>query len=162
LLTQYTEKIRAAKFKFDLMLQRSRNLNNTFIFNNTLYNTTDAPDVPPELTAYDIFNIFNDDAVRDLGIVNRYLIRPAYEALLLQLQSSIDNSVNTFQLIYIIVFSIFFTSLTFIYLFIWRPFENNLNQTVNLCLINRFIKQKICCPLYLKRSWLHWVIFTSF
>jgi hypothetical protein len=128
-LTQYIEEIRTSKFKFDLMLQNSA-LNNSYVFNNTLYNTTSVTPTPSDLKQFDPFNIFNDDSVRDLGIVNRYLIRPAYEALLSQLEMSINNSVNTFQLIYVIVFSIFFASLVVIYLFVWRPFENNLNQTV--------------------------------
>jgi hypothetical protein len=67
-----------------------------------------------------------------LVILNRYLLRPAYKALKTQLKTSIDGSMNTFQTIYIVVFSIFLSSLVVIYLFIWRPFENGLNQTVNI------------------------------
>jgi hypothetical protein len=113
------------------MLQTDVAMNVSSLFNNTLYNTTSALKMPTNFTIYNPFNMFNDNSVRDLGIINRYLIRPAYETLLAQLESSINDSVNTFQLIYVIVFSIFFASLVVIYLFVWRPFENNLNQTVN-------------------------------
>ena len=74
--------------------------------------------------------IFNENSIRNIGLVNRFIIRPAYEALKTQLETTINDSINVFKLIYIVVLSIFLTSVFCIYLFVWRPFENALNLTV--------------------------------
>lgn len=88
----------------------------------------------PEFLDADPFKIFNDNSHRNLGILNRYLLRPAYSALKQQMSTSINNSVKMFETIYIVLLSIFFVSLIAVYLLIWRPFENGLNQTViNFC-----------------------------
>jgi len=79
---------------------------------------------------YDPFNIFNENSMRNLALVNRFIIRPAYEALKLSLETSITDNLNTFRLIYILILSIFISGVLFVYLFLWRPFENRLNTTV--------------------------------
>jgi len=79
---------------------------------------------------HDPFNIFNENSIRNLGLVNRFIIRPAYEALKLKLENSISDNLKTFRLIYIIIISIFIAGVLFIYLFLWRRFENRLNNTV--------------------------------
>jgi hypothetical protein len=104
-----------------------------YSYNNTLYLTPMDPTnqtVTQEYIEADPFKIFNDNSHRNLGILNRYLIRPAYTALKDQMKISIDNSVKTFETIYIVLLSLFFVSLVAVYLLIWRPFENGLNQTV--------------------------------
>jgi hypothetical protein len=78
----------------------------------------------------DPFKIFNDNSHRNLAILNRFLLRPAYSALKGQMKTSINNSVSMFETIYIVLLSIFFVSIVGLYLLIWRPFENGLNQTV--------------------------------
>ena len=123
--------MRYAKYKFDLMLQKSQKTKHSY--NNTLRgHSSKDPSVSsdPNYALNDPFEIFNDPSHKNLVILNRFLIRPAYAALKNQLKNSIDSSLNTFQTIYIVVFSIFLTSLVVIYLFVWMPFENGLNQTV--------------------------------
>jgi len=103
-------------------------------YNNTLYHTPQDPlneaGVTSDYINNNPFKIFNDNAHRDLLIVNRYLLRPAYIALKNQMETSINNSVAMFQTIYIVLFSLFFVSMVGIYFIVWRPFENGLNQTV--------------------------------
>jgi len=123
--------MRYAKFKFDLLLQKAAKYSN-YTFNNTLKGLplNPAPSNDALYDSIDPFQIFNDASHKNLVILNRYLLRPAYVALKNQLKKSIDDSMNFFQTVYIVVFSIFISSLVVIYLFIWRPFENGLNQTV--------------------------------
>jgi len=102
-----------------------------FIFNNTLVGSKiDPTQNNPLYQSTDPFLIFNDPSHKNLVILSRYLLRPAFVALKAQLKSSIDSSLNLFTTIYIILFAVFFAAQIFIYLFIWRPFENGLNQTV--------------------------------
>lgn len=133
LLTHYIEEIRRAKFNFDLLLEYSKETK--YAYNNTEY--LSPYDKTPNKTDksyndHDPFQIFNDNIHRNLVLVDRFIIRPAFEALKTQMQTSIDSSVSTFQTIYIIIFSIFIASLCLFYMFLWRPFENGLNQTVNI------------------------------
>lgn len=155
MLTNYFEEIRIGKYKFNLLLEEIKShTNNTF--NNTLYNSPYASDLNNRdinsttsannsmninnnfnstisniaYSNLDPFSIFNENSVRNLGLVNRFLIRPSYEALKIQLETTINNSVNTFQLIYIVILSIFLSMILVFYLFVWRPFENALNTTV--------------------------------
>ena len=93
--------------------------------NKASYNTSNANG-----NKYDPFDYFNENSMRNLGLVNRFIIRPAYETLKLHLENSITTSLDTFKLIYIIVISIFLSGVILIYLFFWRPFENRLNTTV--------------------------------
>jgi hypothetical protein len=124
--------MRYLKFKFDLFVKNSKTYKN-FIYNNTLYGSELDPSLKTELYLQNNpFTIFNDASHKNLVILNRFLLRPTFLALKDQLKTSINNSLTMFQTIYIIVFSIFFSSLTIIYLFIWRPFENGLNTTVSL------------------------------
>ncbi len=130
LLANYIEEIRYAKYKFDLILHNSHKFKN-FTYNNTLYgHSSNKIYDSDEFVRNDPFQIFNDPSHKNLVILNRYLIRPAYVALKTQLKTSIDGSMNTFQTIYIIVFSLFLSLIFVVYLFVWRPFENSLNQTV--------------------------------
>jgi len=132
--------MRYAKFKFDLFQQRASKYSN-YTFNNTLKGSALDSSRPNDAvySSVDPFQIFNDASHKNLVILNRFLLRPAYAALKTQLKTSIDNSLNTFQTIYIVVFSIFLSSMVVIYLFIWRPFENGLNQTVKKIIINIFL-----------------------
>ena len=154
------------------------NSNNTY--NNTLLNspylsmiisnqnfTNTGNDTDMNLNSnLDPFSIFNENSIRNIGLVNRFLLRPAYEALKMQLETTINDSINTFKTIYIAVLSIFLAILFIFYLFVWIPFENALNTTVInvnffffffffsffiFFIFNRFIKRKICFPLYPRR-----------
>jgi len=148
LLTNYFEEIRLGKYKYDLLM---KDLKNSFSsnFNNTLFNSpyaTFSDNAPNNNTGnitinnnnnnnIDPFSIFNDNSIRNIGLVNRFLLRPAYEALKTQLETTINNSIDTFKMIYIIILSIFLSIILLFYLFVWRPFENALNTTVKLILI---------------------------
>jgi hypothetical protein len=124
--------MRYLKFKFDLFVKNSKT-NNNFTYNNTLYGSDLDPSLKNDLYLQKHpFTIFNDASHKNLVILNKFLLRPTFLALKNQLKASINNSLTMFQTIYIIVFSIFFSSLTIIYLFIWRPFENGLNTTVSI------------------------------
>ena len=126
LLTNYVEEMRYAKYKFDLLLRNSAS-SNFSVDNNTLYGLLYNDN---GYNQNDPFQIFNDPSHMNLVILTRYLLRPAYSALKLQLKTSIDSSMATFQTLYIVIFSIFLTWVFGTYLFIWRPFEDGLNQTV--------------------------------
>jgi hypothetical protein len=78
-----------------------------------------------------LIDIFNEKEMLNLNIQFRYIIQPAYESINLSLSNFIKDTMQNFNTIYITIFSIFITLLFFIYLVIWRPFENNLNQTVS-------------------------------
>jgi hypothetical protein len=105
-----------------------------YYYNNTLYRIPDDPtnrtNLIEDYLNSDPFKIYNDNSHRNLAILNRFLIRPTYYALKFQMKTSIDNSVTTFETIYIILLSLFFVSILGLYLIVWRPFENGLNQTV--------------------------------
>ncbi len=112
------------------MLNNAANYKN-FKYNNTLHGSyAEIDNNDPNYIKNDPFAIFNDPSHLNLVILTRYLLRPAFAALKAQLKLSIDNSLATFQTIYIAVFTIFLSSVVGIYLFVWRPFENGLNQTV--------------------------------
>ena len=83
------------------------------------------------LNSIRLIDIFNEKEMLNLNIQFRYIIQPAYENINLSLSNYIKDSMQNFNTIYITIFSIFITVLFFIYLLIWRPFENNLNQTVS-------------------------------
>ena len=138
-MTNYVEEMRYTKYKFDLLLRNSASKNFS-VDNNTLYGLLYNND--NGYNEDDPFQIFNDPAHMNLIILTRYLLRPAYSALKLQLKTSIDSSMTTFKTLYIVIFSIFLTGVVVTYLFIWRPFEDGLNQTVKiiyLLLINKNI-----------------------
>ncbi len=78
-----------------------------------------------------LIDIFNEKEMLNLNIQFRYIIQPAYESINLSLSNFIKDTMQNFNTIYITIFSIFITLLFIIYLVIWRPFENNLNQTVS-------------------------------
>lgn len=101
--------------------------NNTNTGNST---SADSNNNNPN-TNFDPFDIFNQNTIRNIGIVNRFLLRPAYEALKRQLETTINNSINSFKTVYIIVLSIFLAIIFIFYLLVWIPFENALNTTVN-------------------------------
>lgn len=132
LLTNYIEEIRYSKYKFDVITEN--NFLKKYFYNNTLYRIPEDPTNQPNLSEdylnSDPFKIYNDNTHRNLAILNRFLIRPAYLALKDQMKTSINNSVSMFETIYIVLLSIFFVSIVGLYLIVWRPFENGLNQTV--------------------------------
>jgi hypothetical protein len=78
-----------------------------------------------------LIDIFNEKEILNLNIQFRYIIQPAYESINLSLSNFIKDTMQNFNTIYITIFSIFITLLFLIYVGIWRPFENNLNQTVS-------------------------------
>jgi hypothetical protein len=111
------------------------NFTTNALFNNTLYNSGAAgseSSAKPNKTNDNIhpFQIFSNATVADLSVINRFIVRPAYKYLSTQLQNGINDSMAGFRLIYIIIFAVYFALLAIFYLFIWRPFEINLNQTV--------------------------------
>jgi hypothetical protein len=154
LLAQYYERIRDAKFLFDRLL-RDINFSLNPIFNNTIYNSNlpgsdSISNKNVTISKLHPFNIFNEEKIQDLSIINRFIIRPAYKNLTDQLETSINSSLESFKLAYIVVFGIYFIGLLSFYIFVWRPFENNLNLTVYI-IYNRFTKPKICFRLFLKK-----------
>lgn len=149
-MTNYFEEIRIGKYKFDLLMKEIK-ASTKSTFNNTLFNSPYAStlfsdpnqtntgnstsiinnnnnDIPNN--NLDPFSIFNENSIRNIGLVNRFLLRPAYEALKTQLETTINDSINTFKTIYIIILSIFLAVIFIFYLFVWIPFENALNTTV--------------------------------
>lgn len=76
------------------------------------------------------FDIFNSNIIRNIGLINIFLIKPVYYSLKRKLETSIYDSLEFFKLIYIIIISVCISGVLFIYLFIWRPFVSRLNVTV--------------------------------
>ena len=108
-------------------------------YNNTLYGSPydkskliNSSNITLNFSEIDPFNIFNDNSVRNLGIVNRFLIKPAYTALKISLETTINYNINTFKLVYILILSLFLGGTFIMYVFVWRPFENRLNTTVKI------------------------------
>ncbi len=136
LLTNYFEEIRLGKYKYDLLFKDLKK-NPKKYFNNTLINSPyeyyyDNKNITSmNISDLDPFSIFNENSIRNIGLVNRFLLRPAYEALKTKLEATINNSIDTFKMIYIILLSVFLAIILLFYLFVWIPFENALNTTVN-------------------------------
>ena len=156
MLTNYFEEIRREKFSYDLMIKEiiDKNIINTY--NNTLTNwnllknnsslnididiDTDIDngntnmdlDLNKGEIADDLnpFKIFNKVSLRNLGIVNRFIIKPTYEAMKNEFENIFNNSIKLFKIIYIIILSIFLSLIFICYLFLWKPFETNLNSKV--------------------------------
>jgi hypothetical protein len=117
------------------MLQNAANYKN-INYNNTIKGSPfEMVSANPNYNSNDIFEIFNDASHLNLIILTRFLIRPAFEALKIQLETDIDENIASFETIYIVVFCFYFTFISSVYFLIWRPFENDLNQTVLLLLI---------------------------
>ncbi len=137
-ITKFIENIRSVKFNYDLQYQQDQELG--FTYNNTLYNTSFDPSLSTNNStnttnnqlyrANDPFNIFNSEDHLNILLINQFLLKPTMEALVTQIETSINNSGNNFRTIYIIILSIFISGLTAAYFFIWMPFVNRLNQTV--------------------------------
>lgn len=113
------------------------------LFNNTLYGTkfdkskgigTNNNNQTFNLSAYDPIEIFNDNTVRNLGLVNKFLIKPAYSELRSKLEYTINENIKTFQVVYIVTLSVFLAAIFVLYVFVWRPFEDRLNTIVNFLL----------------------------
>ncbi len=123
------------------MLEQAKNTGLEGYFNNTLYGTKydkskgsgiNNKNKSVNLSELDPIEIFNDNTVRNLGLVNRFLLKPAYTTLKLKLESTINDNVQAFEVIYIVTLSLFLAGIFIFYVFVWRPFENSLNTTVNL------------------------------
>lgn len=156
-LTNYFEEIRIGKNKFDLLLDILKSQTN-YKFNNTLYNSsfasslkymdgknnetavtssnTTVTDNNTNIITFntyntlDPFSIFNDNSIRNIGLVNRFLIRPSYEALRSQLETSINSRINSFELTCVVIISTLISFIVIYFFFIWRPFEDALNTSV--------------------------------
>ena len=131
-----------------------------FDFNNTLYNINKSKN---NYTINDPFQIFNSDRLKNLNFVFRFIIKPSYLNLTSNIQNYIVSTKNVFKIIIIILLAFYLGMITFIYLVIWREFENNLNSKVikyihlffnyfNLSF--RYLKIKICLRLFQKKHWL--------
>jgi hypothetical protein len=123
-------------------------------YNNTLYGSnlfiedTKTADYANNF----LFDIFNNKITLQLEVSFRYILLPAYKMMLSSLETGIINDITTNQNIYWAILAILFALVIIGYIGIWRPFENRLNQTViYIILIRRFIKQRICFLLYLKK-----------
>jgi len=123
-----------------LILRKIKDAGLEKYFNNTLFGTKydlsqglgiNDKNQTFNLSDFDPIEIFNENTVRDLALVNRFLITPVYTSLKENLKATIDNNIKTFQVIYIVVLSWFLGGVFIVYVFIWRPFENSLSSTVN-------------------------------
>ncbi len=137
-----------SKFNFDLMLEQVKNLGLEGYFNNTLYGSKfdkskgigiTNKNKTFNLSEIDPIEIFNDNTVRNLGLVNRFFIKPAYTTLKMKLESTINDNIKTFEIVYIITLSLFLAGVFILYVFVWRPFENSLNTTVNIFVLKMFL-----------------------
>jgi hypothetical protein len=70
------------------------------------------------------------DTFKNLLVLGRWFIRPAFLALRQNMKLTINNSLVNFQTVYLASFSIFMGVVLMLYIFIWRPFESTLNQMV--------------------------------
>merc|ERR1712032_1603604 len=68
--------------------------------------------------------------MRNLGIVNRLIIKPTYEVLKDDFENIFNNSLYLFKSIYILILSIFLSLFFVCYLFVWKPFEQNLSDNI--------------------------------
>ena len=76
------------------------------------------------------FNIFNDVVIRNLNIMNLYLVKPGYLDLNSSLITNMSDMLSLYSLIFIVAFALFLASVLLFYFFDWRPFQNNLDSTV--------------------------------
>jgi hypothetical protein len=114
-------------FNMDILNNKNNNVMNNNI-NNSINNITNI------INNYDDnlnpFKIFNEDSIRNLGVINRFIIKPTYEALKNEFENTFNNSIELFKLIYIIILSIFISLIFISYIFLWKPFEQELNSKV--------------------------------
>jgi hypothetical protein len=115
-LSSYFEEMRLAVIRYNALLRDIK--------------VAEIADNKAVLDSRKLIDIFNEKEMLNLNIQFRYIIQPAFESINLSLANYIKDSMQSFNTIYITIFSIFITLLFIFYLVIWRPFENNLNQTV--------------------------------
>lgn len=76
------------------------------------------------------FSIFNDIVLRNLNIINLFLIQPAYSDINNSLISNMRDILNLYSLLFIGFFTLFIASVLIFYFFDWRPLQDNLDSTV--------------------------------
>ncbi len=76
------------------------------------------------------FRIFNEIVLRNLNIINLFIIQPAYKEINQSLISNMADILNLYSLIFIGFFTLFIASVLLFYFFDWRPLQNNLDSTV--------------------------------
>lgn len=132
LLSNYFEELRILKHSFE-NLKKEYDINNINYTNNTLNNTSfgNSSGSGGNNKDLDPFLFFNENKVKNLLLIIRFIIKPAYEDLKTTMENTIFNYIDSFNLIYIIVITIFLTTIVIFYVLIWLPFQTNLNTTVN-------------------------------
>jgi hypothetical protein len=110
-------------------LDKNKNTNTNTTINTNLKLITNTNTINP-------FEIFNDNILRNIGLINIYLLKPVYESLKINFENTMFDSLEFFKLVYIIIISICISGVLFIYIIIWRQFENRLNITVKFIILN--------------------------
>jgi len=126
LITNYIEDIRTLKFKFDKIYESlSNRKSKTFV--NKIYSSFSDMNEEGE---NNLFMIFNDQLLFDIGLMNVYIIRNSYNQTLSNLKTAMDDSLDNYKLLFTILFILFFILSLYGYFLVWKPFENHLKQTV--------------------------------
>ncbi len=84
------------------------------------------------------FSIFNDIVLRNLNIINLFLVQPAYSKIHESLIRNMGDILNNYSLLFIGFFTLFIASVLMFFFFDWRPLQNNLDSTVFLFLFFNF------------------------
>ena len=139
LLSNYFEELRILKHEFENIKKEydtNKIIYNNNNNNNTLNNTSigNSSGSSSNNTDLDPFLFFNENKVKNLLLINRFIIKPTYEDLKTTMENTIFNYIDYFNLIYIIVITIFLTTIVIFYILIWLPFQTNLNTTVKFYL----------------------------
>lgn len=116
------------------------NLNETikYRYNNTLLGTPDYDKIkqsyndPEDYEAYNSLHLFNKKEMRDMSIVVRFIFLPFFNDWLSKYHQGLEKAVDSFNSLLIIFVCVLSSIVLFVYIFLWKPFEKNLNKTVSL------------------------------
>jgi len=76
------------------------------------------------------FSIFNESVLKNLNIINLFLLQPAYLTINQSLITNLGDIIKLYSLIFIGFFTLFIVSVLIFYFFDWTPLQNNLDSTV--------------------------------
>lgn len=105
--------------------------NYNYWHNITAYDFSDILSSNFSLDNFSSFAIFNDIILRNLNIINEFIIKPAYTTINNSLISNMGDIIFLYSLIFIGAFAVFLASVLLFYILDWIPFQNHLDSTVS-------------------------------
>ena len=128
----FVEEVRFAEQLRRASIKNNTKVNNLTLMGTIMYNQS-WPSDENELKQYilnDPINYFNNGILRNVSIFYRNFILTLYNDIRNINKMSIDDYLNDINFRFILLFSLYITILSFIFLFYWLPFVRNLNNVL--------------------------------